>query len=217
MRQDKVKKNKQPTIQGESTMVAKQEKNDVQEFNRRSKTYEDSWEPWFFFDRLHNAVLNLVENQVNPKNIVDVGCGTGRLLRKARERWPDAQLIGVDPAEGMVEKARFLMSSATFYVGMAESLPLPDASADFVFSTMSYHHWVDQVEGVREITRILRPKGHLFLADIWPPMGLVKVIRHFQSNDPARVREVFAQVGLKTQVQRRRMGLWLLVTIGELQ
>jgi ubiquinone/menaquinone biosynthesis C-methylase UbiE len=159
----------------------------------------------------------LAENQVNPKNIVDVGCGTGRLLRKARERWPDAQLIGVDPAEGMVEKARFLMSSATFCVGMAESLPLPDASADFVFSTMSYHHWVDQVEGVSEITRILRPKGHLFLADIWPPMGLAKVIRHFKSNDPARVREVFAQAGLKTQAQRRRMGLWLLVTIGERQ
>ena len=155
-------------------MVAKQENKDVQEFNRRSLTCEDSWEQWFFFDRLHKAVLDLVGNQANPKNIVDVGCGTGRLLRKAKERWPEAQLIGVDPAEGMVERARSMMPSATFYVSMAESLPLPDASVDLAFSTMSYHHWGDHVEGVCEMARVLRPKGRLFLADIWPPMGLAK-------------------------------------------
>ena len=198
-------------------MVAKQENSAVQEFNRRSMTYEDSWEQRFFFDRIHKAVLDLAENQVNPKSIVDVGCGTGRLLRKASERWPDAQLIGIDPAEGMVEKARSLMPIATFYVSMAESLPLPDASIDLAFSTMSYHHWADQVEGVREMARVLRPGGRFFLADFWLPMGLAKVIRHFQSNDPARVRDVFAQAGLKIQAQRKQMGRWLLVTIGERQ
>jgi len=198
-------------------MVAKQENSDVQEFNRRSVTYEDSWMQWFFFDRVHNAALDLVESQAHPENILDVGCGTGRLLRKARERWPDARLIGVDPAEGMVEKARSLMPNATFYVGMAESLPLPDASVDLAFSTMSYHHWVDRLQGVREMTRVLRPKGRLFLTDFWLPMGLSKVVRHFQPNDPARIRDVFAQAGLKMQAQRKRMGLWVLVTIGERQ
>jgi ubiquinone/menaquinone biosynthesis C-methylase UbiE len=205
----------QPTIQGESTVVAKQENKDVQKFDRRSMTYEDSWEQRFFFDRIHNAVLDLVESQAHPKSILDVGCGTGRLLRKARERWPDAQLIGVDPSEGMVERARSLMPSTTFYVSMAESLPLPNASVDLAFSTTSYHHWVDQVAGVREIARVLRPEGRFFLADLWLPMGLTKVIRHFQSNFPARVREVFIHAGLKIQAQRKRMGGWLLVTIGE--
>ena len=192
-------------------MVAKQENSDVQKFNRWSMKYEDSWAQRFFFDRVHNAVLDLVESQAHPENILDVGCGTGRLLRKARERWPDARLIGVDPAEGMVEKARSLMPNATFYVGMAESLPLPDASVDLAFSTMSYHHWVDRVQGVREITRVLRPEGRLLLADIWLPTGVSKVIR------PARVLEVFAQAGLKIQAQRKRMGRWLIVTIGERQ
>lgn len=215
MQQDIVKNQIQPTIQRESTMVAKQENSDVQKFNRRSMTYEDSREQWFFFDRVHNAVLDLVESQAHPESILDVGCGTGRLLRKARERWPDARLIGVDPAEGMVERAHFLTAGATFYVSMAELLPLPDASIDLAFSTMSYHHWVDQVQGIREITRVLRPEGCLFLADIWPPIGLSKVIRHLQPNDPARVREVFAQAGLNIQAQRKRMGRWLLVTIGE--
>ncbi len=208
---------KQPTIQSESTLVAQQENKDVQRFDRWSMTYEDSWAQRFFFDRVHNAVLDLAESQTHPKNIVDVGCGTGRLLRKAMERWPDAQLIGIDPAEGMVERARSMTPNATFYISMAESLPLPDASVDLALSTMSYHHWVDHVAGVREIARVLRPGGRFFLADNWLPMGLATVTRHLQSNDPARVREVFAQAGLKIQAQRKRMGLWLLITIGERQ
>jgi len=196
-------------------MISKQENKDVQKFDRRSMTYEDSWAQGIFFDRVHNAVLNLAESRAHPKSIVDVGCGTGRLLRKARERWPDAKLIGVDPAEGMVKKARSMLPSATFYVSMVESLPLPDASVDLAFSTMSYHHWVDHVGGVREMARVLRPGGRFFLADFILPIGWSKVIRRFQPNDPTRVREVFAQAGLNIQAQRKQRGLWLLITVGE--
>jgi ubiquinone/menaquinone biosynthesis C-methylase UbiE len=172
-------------------MAMKQETDDVREFNRRSATYDSSWEQWLFFDRLQRAVLGLVESEVNPESVLDVGCGTGRLLRKAGERWPNSRLISVDPAGGMIEKARLLMPNATFYVSMAESLPLPDASVDLVFSTASSHHWRDKVQGVREVRRVLRPGGRFFLADIWPPLGLSKIFRHFRANDPARVRDVF--------------------------
>jgi len=51
-------------------MVAKQENKDVQEFNRGSMIYEDSWAQWFFFDRVHNTVLDLVESQAPPKSVV---------------------------------------------------------------------------------------------------------------------------------------------------
>lgn len=169
---------------------------------------------WLFFDRLQRAVLGLVESEANPESILDVGCGTGRLLRKAGERWPNARLIGVDPAEGMIEKARLLMPNAAFYVSMAESLPLPDASVNLVFSTVSFHHWQDKLQGVREVRRVLRPGGRFFLADIWPPMGLSKIFRHFRPNDPARVRDVFCSGRLNIPAQRKLMGRFLLVTAG---
>ncbi len=192
----------------------KQETDDVRKFNRRSATYENSFEQWLIFDRVQRAVLGLVEGEANPESILDVGCGTGRLLRKARERWPNARLIGVDPAEGMIEKARLLTPNATFYVSMAESLPLADASVNLVFSTSSFHHWRDNVQGVREVRRVLRPGGRFFLADIWPPLGLSKIYRHFRPNNPARVRDVFVQTGLNIQAQRKLMGRFLLVTAG---
>ncbi|MGD0329643.1 MAG: class I SAM-dependent methyltransferase [Nitrososphaeria archaeon] len=195
-------------------MVTKQKTDDIQEFNRRSQTYETSLEQWFFFDRVHKAVLNMVDSGANPESILDVGCGTGRLLRKVRERWHMARLMGVDPAEGMVEKARQLMPYATFYISMAESLPLPDASVDLIFSTLSFHHWLDQEQGIHEIVRVLRPGGYFFLADISMPFGLSKIVHHFRTNDPAIIREIFARAGLDVQAQRRRMSGFLLVTIG---
>jgi ubiquinone/menaquinone biosynthesis C-methylase UbiE len=58
----------------------------------------------------------------HPDRVLDVGCGTGTLLRKAAERFDGAEMVGVDPESGMVEAAgeawlgdrpvRFVLASA---------------------------------------------------------------------------------------------------------
>jgi ubiquinone/menaquinone biosynthesis C-methylase UbiE len=189
---------------------------DVKKFNIWSGTYEDSWLQHLYFDRIHKEVLNSVNREFTPKDIVDVGCGTGRLLRKARERWPQARLTGVDPAEGMVKKARQMMRDSTFIVSPAESIPLPDMSVDLVFSTTSFHHWSDQLQGIREIRRVLRPGGQFFLADIAPlPFFLRFVHRgHGQLRNQNEVRNMFEQAGLEGQALRRLFLGHILVTSG---
>ena len=176
---------------------------DVEDFNRWSGTYEESWLQRFFFDRIHDRVLGFARVRSAPLCILDGGCGTGRLLRKIRGCYPDARLIGVDPAEGMIKKARQKMPDARFIVGAAEALPLPESSFDLVFSTISFHHWSDQVQGVREIRRVLRPGGQFLLADVVLPPLLVKIIRHGRVRHPAEIREMFRQAGLEVLMQRR--------------
>jgi len=150
-----------------------------------------------------------------------VGCGTGRLLRKLGARWPAAQLTGVDAAENMVEVARRSTPTATFHVGVAESLPLPDASADVVLSTMSFHHWNDRTAGVREVARVLAPGGRFILADFLMPAGLSRFLRrlspnspHFMSLDPATLQGLFAQAGLHVQLQRQVLPYFMFATVG---
>jgi demethylmenaquinone methyltransferase/2-methoxy-6-polyprenyl-1,4-benzoquinol methylase len=114
----------------------------------------------------------MADLQSEQGTIVDVGCGTGRLLRSAKERWPEARLIGIDPSEGMIEIARKLNPDAKFYVASAEAIPLADASVDLAFSTISFHHWSNQLGGIREIVRILRPGGSFILADLNSPIWI---------------------------------------------
>ena len=191
----------------------------VQHFNRWSDSYERSLAQPFFFDRVHGAVLNLVAGHCRgrePETVLDVGCGTGRLLRRVGQRWPAARLIGVDAAEGMVEAARRLTPNATLSVAVAESLPLPDASVDVALSTLSFHHWNDQSAGVREIARVLRPGGCFVLADIPGTPGYTWIIRHFPVPDrpatPAEIRSFFAQAGLQLRTQQRALLGAVLIT-----
>jgi ubiquinone/menaquinone biosynthesis C-methylase UbiE len=195
-------------------MTKASEKHDVERFDRWSHTYEQSWLQRNFFDRVHQAVLSLIASEGMPESILDVGCGTGRLLREARLRWPNAQFIGVDAAEGMVETAQQLTPDATFHVGRAEALPLPDASIDVVLSTMSFHHWHDQAAGLREVARVLRPGGRFFLADISVPALFAKFIRSPQVHTPASLHSLFTQAGLEGVKQQAIFSRFVLVTVG---
>lgn len=187
---------------------------DVEEFNRRSGQYERSiLTP--FFDWFHRIVLKQVPLEFMPGEILDIGCGAGRLLRKAASRWPAARFIGVDPAEGMIHQARWLTPGPTFYLGQAEAIPLPDESVDLVLSTMSFHHWQDQGAGLRQIARVLHPGGQFVLADVFLPYHLSRVIHHGRIANEPLLRDLFAQAGLKTQSQRKYLARFILVTVSE--
>jgi ubiquinone/menaquinone biosynthesis C-methylase UbiE len=135
-------------------------------FNEWSETYERSFMQWLLFDRVHRGVLARVPADFVPVSVLDIGCGTGRLLRRMKARWPSAALNGVDLAEGMVAQARALTPEATIYQAPAEALPLLDGSVDLVTSTTSFHHWSNQAMGVQEAFRVLRPGGLFILADM---------------------------------------------------
>ena len=188
---------------------------DVQAFERRAATYEATLSQRLFFDRIHRQAVRAVPSGFRPERILDVGCGTGRLLRTAAKRWPQAALTGVDPAEGMLAQARRLTPEAQFCVSLVESLALPDESADLVFSTASFHHWQDQQQGLSQIARVLRPGGVLVLVDLLMPLGIGKLHPHGRQTPPAQVREMFRQAGLAVQSQRRVMSWFILVTVGQ--
>jgi ubiquinone/menaquinone biosynthesis C-methylase UbiE len=193
--------------------VATQDK-ELRHFDRWSRTYEDSFFQWFLFDRVHRAVLNLVAHRTEPRSLLDVGCGTGRLLRAAHLRWPNAELIGVDPTPGMLNVARGLTPDATFHAGFAESLPLPDACVDVALSTISFHHWKDHAAGVCEVARVLRPGGFFFLTDLYFPTWVSRLTRHPRAPEPARICVLFSEAGLQVIMQQRLSPRYTLATVG---
>jgi len=104
----------------------------------------------------------------SPKRILDVGCGTGMLLRQLAERLPHAaELTGVDAAQGMIEATASPGNRLRYLQGTAERLPFEDASFDLVISTTSFDHWADQAAGLAECHRVLAPGGRLVVADLF--------------------------------------------------
>ena len=95
--------------------------------------------------------------------VLDIGCGTGRLVRWMGERLgPKGSVVGIDPLEDRVIVARSHGFASRFEVGQAEDLgAFEDASFDAVCMS-SVFHWVSgKAKALAEIRRVLRPFGRL--------------------------------------------------------
>ncbi len=164
------------------------------------------------FGPIQRTVLQLAAEQVGqPGAILDVGCGTGRLLRSAENRFPGAKLVGVDAAIEMVKHARASNPSAIqFQQATAEELPFPNDYFDLVFSTMTFHHWQNQGRGVAEVSRVMTPGGRWLLAD-FVASGFMKHVRSLlrlhQFPKRADLDGMLSDAGLKVVVDRRAPGL----------
>ena len=117
------------------------------------------------------------------ERLVDIGCGTGKLAVAAAAMLGDrhggeSHVLGIDATPGMIERAvgRAHDSgvAAEFQVGIAEALPLPDASADAVTSSYFFHHLPSEVKplALREMWRVLAPGGRLVITDYARARGL---------------------------------------------
>jgi ubiquinone/menaquinone biosynthesis C-methylase UbiE len=138
------------------------------DFDRWASVYEDSpLQP--VFQAAHQAVIAQA-NQIcsRPRRILDVGCGTGRLLRSASATFLSSTLVGLDPSRGMLLAADPACPVALVRA-QAERLPFAEGSFDLVLATSSYRHWSDPRSALREIARVLAPDGRLILADVFSP------------------------------------------------
>jgi ubiquinone/menaquinone biosynthesis C-methylase UbiE len=202
------------SLKGKYMMKSKHRAHDVERFDRWGSTYERSWMQQRLFDPVHSAVLSQAASRFKPASVLDIGCGSGRLLRKVHDYWLEAHLCGVDPAQGMLEVARQLTPEARFSIGSGEALPLEDASVDLALSTISFHHWHDQAAGVREVARVLRPGGCFLLADFTFPTWLVWLLPRSRVHSAAQMRALFEQAGLDVQAQPAPVSRLVRITIG---
>lgn len=179
---------------------------DIERFNRWAPTYDGSPFQRIFFGPIHSRIVEITTSAFverspgrSPGCIVDVGAGTGRLIRALQSHWRDARFIGVDPAANMVAEAARLNPDANFVQAPAEAIPLASASCDIVLSSISFHHWGEQAEGIREIARLLRPGGMFCLTD---HTFIPARISGERVRTRAQIREMMISAGLLVLEQR---------------
>ncbi len=119
---------------------------------------------------------------------LDLGCGTGEMIRLLLEADPGRKLFGLDLSEEMLSVARAkLQGRAALTVGDSERLPYPDGMFDVVYCNDSFHHYPAPEKVLGEVSRVLRPGGTFLLGDCWqPPVGraIMNVyMRHSKTGD----------------------------------
>ncbi len=176
---------------------------DIAAFDARAPGYESGW-----LGRLHHQIADRTADLAltrtpAPRRILDVGCGTGYLLRQLATRCPQAELAGVDPAPAMIEAARAADAGGRLQLrpGTAEDLPWPADTFDLVVSTTSFDHWADQRAGLAQCVRVLAPGGWLVLTDqfsawLWPTMMIGS--RRRKARTTRRATPLLTAVGFQT-------------------
>lgn len=136
-----------------------------------------------------------------PGLVVDLGCGTG--LSTIPWRGIAERVIGIEPSKDMFRIARQKADeSISFIQAYSTATSLPDACADVVICSQSFH-WMEPISTLKEVDRILKSGGIFATVDCdWPPkakwqaekayMTLYDKAKKIGASDPA-IKESFVR------------------------
>ena len=151
-------------------------------FSRAAKSYDDAA---ILQRRIADELIQRLELvRLQPRRILDLGCGTGYAARKLKRHYRRAEVIGLDLAEGMLGRARRRFSWRArehWLCGDAEHLPLADQSVDLIVCSATMQ-WCDLDALLDESIRVLRPDGLLAFASFGPDT-LLEVRRAWREVD----------------------------------
>lgn len=141
-------------------------------FAERYEDARDGRDPGGYHDLLDDLEVGFVERFGRGRDVLEVGCGTGLLLRRIAGFARSAK--GVDLSPGMLAKARARGLDVT--EASATDLPFPDGSFDVACSFKVLAHVRDVRRALAEMARVVRPGGHV-LAELYNPISLRGLVK----------------------------------------
>lgn len=110
----------------------------------------------------------LSEIPSQPKNLLDMGSGTGYFTQKIAHQYPKSQVIGVDIALGMTHFSTQNHShpNISYLCADADHLPFKNHQIDAIFSNLMLQWSSDLLNTLKSFKRILKPEGYLFFSTL---------------------------------------------------
>jgi ubiquinone/menaquinone biosynthesis C-methylase UbiE len=109
-----------------------------------------------------HALLTGIDHAGQPKRILEIGTGTGSGAAVLKQRFPNAEITGVDLSPEMVRIAQAKVEGVTFEPADASRLPFPDASFDLVAQNNVPVYF-------SELDRVLAPGGRILITSTFGP------------------------------------------------
>ena len=92
----------------------------------------------------------------SARHVIDVGCGPGNSTELLAARFPEADIVGLDNSQAMLEEARRRLPKLRFEAGDA-NVWTPKPNADLVFANATYQWIPDHLEQLPRVLEALRP------------------------------------------------------------
>ena len=183
-------------------------------FNKAASRYEN-------FDFLQREVGNRllqrldVNDKNNVKTILELGCGTGRIIPSLQKKFAKSRLFCVDMAETMLIMARKANSSILkkkkfFICADAERLPFKINSIDVVYSNLSIQWCPNPQQVFSNVNSLLNNSGGLFVFSTLGPDTLRELRESFEGYsrfshtsqflDMHQIGDYLANVGMRDVV-----------------
>ncbi|MDB9529646.1 class I SAM-dependent methyltransferase [Oscillatoria sp. CS-180] len=141
--------------------------NSKQQLFDRWAPFYDFWFPSVLYQATHQRLLEYVELPEDP-SVLDISCGTGRLLNRLAAAYPSLQGTGLDFSAAMLRQARCSnhhRPRLIFVQGHAAPLRFTDQQFDAVFNTFSFLHYLEPQRVLTEIYRVLQSGGTFYWVD----------------------------------------------------
>ena len=147
--------------------------------------------------------LKLVLGEINKHvksgaNVVDVGCGLGRILKKAAAQRPEANFYGVDLAPEILANIPETIGTK---IGSLLSIPFEDGFSDFTMTSEALEHAIDIENAVKELARITKKGGRVLIIDKdIKARGALETPPWEQWFNPEELKNIMESAGLKTEI-----------------
>jgi ubiquinone/menaquinone biosynthesis C-methylase UbiE len=158
--------------------------------SEHNRINEEKWDKWAkvadgkgaMFDYLRkaqSALISMIDIE-EDLTFLDIGCGTGWAVGQvAQTAAYTGTFYGVDLSQGMIDKARMNFNAYGnfhFIRANAESIPLDDNTFNIIICTNSFHHYLHPHKAMKEMSRLLKPGGKIYILDPTADTLLIRLI-----------------------------------------
>lgn len=166
----------------------------------------DTWEEAVEYDSMDFTAVNtaFAEHTVSlgptTAQVLDAGTGTARIPILIAQQRPEWEIIAIDLSENMLKIGQQNVERAGVQTQVklervdAKQLPYLDAQFDLVISNSIIHHLSNPIPFLRELNRVLKPQGGIFLRDLLRPGDQVTrdhLVEHYAGECNEHQKQLF--------------------------
>jgi len=157
-------------------------------------------------DLVNKYFLNRALGLCSSGKILDVGCGSGKMLRNVIG---DYEKYGVDINIHLIKKAKMKDLNSSYIVGNSNNFPYESETFDLVMCHSVIHHLEDPRKTIDEILRVVKPGGAIFIRDLIRPVNeeiLDKLFLDYFAMDYNKQNKILFRDSLKSSFSINEWG-----------